>query len=118
MAAGSILELESLPTLSDATAGGVEADAITFGLCQSVIDRSILVEEAAIAEALRQQLEAMQQEQQQLKAQMEALEEQVGQQPPPRKSQPSSAAVTSGTRFNPQISAILDGNYYHDTADL
>ena len=26
-------------------------------------------------------------------------------------------AITSGTAFNPQISAILDGNYYHDGLD-
>jgi threonine dehydratase len=53
MEAGRILELESRPTLSDGTAGGVEPDSITFGVCQQVIDRSILVEEPAITEALR-----------------------------------------------------------------
>ncbi len=26
-------------------------------------------------------------------------------------------ALTSGTAFNPQISVILDGNYYHDGID-
>ena len=30
---GQILEMESLPTLSDGTAGGIEKDAITFPLC-------------------------------------------------------------------------------------
>jgi hypothetical protein len=29
----------------------------------------------------------------------------------------SKAAVTSGTAFNPEISVILDGNYYHDGVD-
>ncbi len=55
--AGEILDLESLPTLSDGTAGGVEADAITFPLCRQLIDRHVLVEEAAIAEALELVLE-------------------------------------------------------------
>lgn len=29
----------------------------------------------------------------------------------------NTGAVTSGTAFNPQISVILDGNYYHDDVD-
>jgi hypothetical protein len=29
----------------------------------------------------------------------------------------SQGALTSGTAFNPQISVILDGNYYHDDVD-
>lgn len=29
----------------------------------------------------------------------------------------SAAAVTSGSAFNPQISVVLDGNYYNDDAD-
>jgi threonine dehydratase len=51
--AGEILDLESLPTLSDGTAGGVEEGAITFPLCQALIDRHALVEEEEIAAALR-----------------------------------------------------------------
>ncbi len=51
--AGRILEQPSTPTLSDGTAGGVEADAITFELCQEVVDHRVLVEEADIAEAMR-----------------------------------------------------------------
>ena len=50
--AGQILELESNPTLSDGTAGGVEPDAITFELCRSVVDDYLLVEEDAIAAAM------------------------------------------------------------------
>ena len=50
--AGEILELESRPTLSDGTAGGVEPDAITFELCRSVVDDYLLVEEDAIAAAM------------------------------------------------------------------
>jgi threonine dehydratase len=58
LAAGRILELESLPTLSDSTAGGVEPDAITFPLCRRVIDRSLLVSEDEIAAAMRLVLRA------------------------------------------------------------
>ena len=54
VAAGEIVEKESLPTLSDGTAGGVEADAITFPLCQSLVDRFLTVSELNIAEAMRQ----------------------------------------------------------------
>ncbi len=50
--AGQVLELESHPTLSDGTAGGVEPDAITFELCRSVVDDYLLVDEEAIAAAM------------------------------------------------------------------
>jgi len=53
IAAGEILDLPSAPTLSDGTAGGIENDAITFALCQSLIDESVLVSEAEIAAAMR-----------------------------------------------------------------
>lgn len=52
--AGRILELPSLPTLSDGTAGGVEAGAITFELCRVLVDAYEVVSEASIAEYLRQ----------------------------------------------------------------
>ncbi len=52
--AGRILELESLPTLSDGTAGGVEQDAITFPLCQQFVDDYILVSEEEIRQSMRQ----------------------------------------------------------------
>lgn len=55
--AGEILDLESLPTLSDGTAGGVERDAITFPLCRELIDRHVLASEEEIAEALRLMVE-------------------------------------------------------------
>lgn len=51
--AGRVLELESLPTLSDGSAGGVELDSITFDLCRAVIDESVLVTEDQIRDALR-----------------------------------------------------------------
>ncbi|MCP3961420.1 MAG: threonine/serine dehydratase [bacterium] len=51
--AGRILDLESKPTLSDGTAGGVEAGAITFELCRRLIDRTVLLSEAEIRDAMR-----------------------------------------------------------------
>jgi threonine dehydratase len=51
--AGHIVEMESKPTLSDGTAGAVEQGAITLELCQSVVDRSLLVTEDEIKEAMR-----------------------------------------------------------------
>lgn len=51
--AGQIVELPSEPTLSDGTAGGIEQDAITFGLCREVVTDYITVTEAQIADAMR-----------------------------------------------------------------
>ena len=53
IAAGHILDQPSLPTLSDGTAGGVEADSITFELCRDVVDHRVLVDESQIVEAMR-----------------------------------------------------------------
>ena len=50
--AGHILDLASEPTLSDGTAGGIEADAITFALNQALVDRYVTVDEDAIAAAM------------------------------------------------------------------
>lgn len=51
--AGKILDLPSLPTLSDGTAGGLEPGAITFELCQALVDDYITVTEDEIKESLR-----------------------------------------------------------------
>lgn len=51
--AGRILEMESKPTLSDGTAGAVEAGAITLDLCRQVVDRRVLVSEEEIRDALK-----------------------------------------------------------------
>ena len=55
--AGRVVEVPCGPTLSDATAGGVEDGAITVALCSEVIDRSVFVEEKAIAEGVRSIIE-------------------------------------------------------------
>ena len=51
--AGRVLELPSLPTLSDGTAGGIEPGALTFELCSTVVDRWIDVTESEISSAIR-----------------------------------------------------------------
>lgn len=51
--AGKIVEIPSLPTLSDGTAGGVEAGAITFDLCRKLVDDYVTVTEDEIEDALR-----------------------------------------------------------------
>ena len=51
--AGHIHTVEEQDTLSDGTAGGVEPGAITFPLCQRLIDRRVLVSEAEIRRAMR-----------------------------------------------------------------
>ena len=50
--------MPSLPTLSDGTAGGIEADALTFALCRQYVDDWVLVDEAAIARGMRHVFEA------------------------------------------------------------
>ncbi len=55
--AGEILEMPSQPTLSDGTAGGIEAGAVTFPLSQAVVDRWIVVNEEQIASAMRRYMD-------------------------------------------------------------
>ena len=52
--AGEIKYMEkALPTLSDGSAGGLEPEAITFPICQKIVDEFILVSEAEIASAIK-----------------------------------------------------------------
>lgn len=51
--AGRMGEFPEKPTISDATAGGVEPGAITFPLCQELIDDCVLVSEAEILRAMK-----------------------------------------------------------------
>jgi threonine dehydratase len=50
--AGHIVDRPTLPTLSDATAGGIEAGSMTFELCQQWVDDTILVSEQEIKAAI------------------------------------------------------------------
>lgn len=51
--AGHIVDDDGLPSLSDGTAGGLEAGTITFDLCRAVVDSFSLRSEAEIAAAMR-----------------------------------------------------------------
>lgn len=51
--AGHVVDYEELPTLSDATAGAVEPEAVTIPLAAAVMDEAVEVEEADIASAMR-----------------------------------------------------------------
>jgi len=50
---GEIFAVPESETLSDGSAGGIEEGAISFPICQQVIDRHVLVSESEIAEAMR-----------------------------------------------------------------
>ena len=56
--AGRIVDLKSGRTLSDGTAGGIEHDSLTFALCQALIDEFVIVDEEAIAAAMREYQQA------------------------------------------------------------
>jgi threonine dehydratase len=51
--AGQVVEVDAQPTISDGTAGGVEAGSVTLPLCRELVDDWILVEESDIRAALR-----------------------------------------------------------------
>ncbi|MCC6769576.1 MAG: threonine/serine dehydratase [Gemmatimonadaceae bacterium] len=57
VAAGRIITRTSFPTLSDGTAGGIEPGAVTFPLCQALVDQWIQVDEGAIAASMRRYVE-------------------------------------------------------------
>ena len=52
VAAGRIVEMAGLPTLSDGTAGGIEAGSVTLPLCASLVDEWVTVTEDEIADAI------------------------------------------------------------------
>ena len=51
--AGRIVDTESLPTLSDGSAGGIEPQSLTFDLCRDHVDHWLTVSEEEIAAAMR-----------------------------------------------------------------
>lgn len=55
--AGHIVDMASLPTLSDGTAGGIEADSLTFPICRDFVDDFFLLSETELQEALKLILE-------------------------------------------------------------
>ncbi len=55
--AGKIIEMDSMPTISDGTAGGIEKDSITFDLCQEYVDEFAILTEEEIMAAMTLMLE-------------------------------------------------------------
>jgi threonine dehydratase len=53
MRAGRVVDVRESPTISDATTGNIEANAVTIALCQAVVDECILVSESEIVDAMR-----------------------------------------------------------------
>ena len=51
--AGRILDVPEQPTLSESTSGGLEPGSVTLDICARVIDRSVLVSEDEILDAMR-----------------------------------------------------------------
>jgi threonine dehydratase len=51
--AGKIIDVPEKPTLSDATAGGIESTSITFKICQECVDNYINVSEEEIMDSMR-----------------------------------------------------------------
>jgi threonine dehydratase len=55
--AGHVVEIQSSPTISDGTAGGIERDSITLELCSRLVDEFVLLTEDEIADAFRQTIQ-------------------------------------------------------------
>ena len=54
LAAGHPVEIQELPTLADSLGGGIGlANSVTFAMCRALLDDVVLVDEAAIAAAMR-----------------------------------------------------------------
>jgi len=51
--AGKIVEMESKPTISDGSAGGIEQGSITFDICNKYVDDYVLVTETEIKAAIK-----------------------------------------------------------------
>lgn len=54
---GKIVTIDSLDTISDGTAGGIEENSITFDYCQKYVDDFILVSELEIKESIKMMLQ-------------------------------------------------------------
>lgn len=53
IAAGHIVDDEGRPTISDATAGGIEAGSLTFDVCRRLVNDIVVVDEEEIVAAIR-----------------------------------------------------------------
>lgn len=57
VAAGRIVDVDHKATLSDGTAGGVEANSMTFEMCRTLVDDWVLVDEDQIISAMARYME-------------------------------------------------------------
>jgi threonine dehydratase len=57
MKAGRVVEVAEKPTISESTAGGLEPDSVTLGICRRVIGRNVLVSESEILASMYSLLE-------------------------------------------------------------
>jgi len=55
--AGRIFEVAEKPTISESTSGNLEPESVTLAVCRNVIDRTMLVSESEILQAMRLILE-------------------------------------------------------------
>jgi len=55
--AGEIIKIDPAPTISDGTAGGVEAGSVTFEMCQEFVDQMVLLTEQEIQDGIIQLIE-------------------------------------------------------------
>ena len=55
--AGEIIKIDPAPTISDGTAGGVEAGSVTFEMCQEFVDHMVLLTEQEIQDGIIQLIE-------------------------------------------------------------
>ncbi|MBQ73620.1 MAG: serine/threonine dehydratase [Gammaproteobacteria bacterium] len=53
MRSGKMIEMETLPTLADTCAGGVDLDSITLELCQHYVEEILLLTESEIEQTIR-----------------------------------------------------------------
>src|SRR5262249_21215923 len=51
--AGRIFEVEEKPTISESTSGNLQPGSVTLAVCRDVIDRTVLVSEAEIVDAMQ-----------------------------------------------------------------
>ena len=49
---GKIVDMASMPTLSDGTAGGIEENSLTFDMCKQFVDEYVLLSEDEIRDAI------------------------------------------------------------------
>jgi hypothetical protein len=98
----AVAAITAVPTVATAT------DSAEMAEVRRMIEQMRIEYEQKI-EALEQRLQAAEQ-----KAE---TAEQANEAPITAQDRSGLGALTSGTAFNPQISVILDGNYYHDDVD-